>query len=154
MKQGLNFHIFEAWLFAVSILVHHVALLKFFFFLFWQYFFLLEDSSYNLVFRRSSTVKHSIDLTTIQSHVPAIKEKCKVKYQVQQAQNQQQPYNQQADNEKMRFTLKKIFFVFLTLLIILIGYLLLQSVDLQRIRELLHDSEKFDLESLKHLAWR
>ena len=52
----------------------------------------------------------------------------------------------------MRFTLKKIFFVFLTLLIILIGYLLLQSVDLQRIRELLHDSEKFDLESLKQAS--
>lgn len=120
--------------------------------MFWQYFFLLKDSSYILVFIRFSTVKHSIDPTTIQSHVPAIKEKCKVKYQVQQAQNQQQPYNQQADNEKMRFTLKKIFFVFLTLLIILIGYLLLQSVDLQRIRELLHDSEKFDLESLKQAS--
>ena len=37
-------------------------------------------------------------------------------------------------------------------MIILIGYLLLQSVDLQRIRELLHDSEKFDLESLKQAS--
>ena len=98
MKQGLNFHIFEAWLSAVSILVHHVALLKFFF---GNISFFLKKvliTLYSEDLQQSNIL--SILLQYTQSHVPAIKEKCKVKYQVQQAQNQQQPYNQQTDNEK------------------------------------------------------
>ncbi|EMG47753.1 MNN15 putative alpha-1 [Candida maltosa Xu316] len=49
----------------------------------------------------------------------------------------------------MRFTIKRIILLSVALFLILIGYLSLQLLDLQHIHDLLFDTEKFDLESLK-----
>ena len=54
----------------------------------------------------------------------------------------------------MRFTLKRILLTIFFITLLIVGYFSLQLVDLAQIRELLFDTEKFDLNSLKEDSLR